>query len=121
MAAQCYTAIKAMDSLQTVLPRALSEVLLRGPMSQGKLDLAWRVAVGEALSRVSSVRLQSGGVVEVQAVDSRWRRELKRSTAVILVRLQGLLGREAVTVLSVLSASSEGPTRRSSRSGGRGS
>ena len=61
-------------------------------MSQGKLEVAWRVAVGDALARVTTVRLQAAGVVEVQAVDPRWNAELKRSSSMILTRLVGLLG-----------------------------
>ena len=38
-----------MDSLHSVVPRALTELFRHGPMSQGKLEVAWRVAVGDAL------------------------------------------------------------------------
>ena len=38
-----------MDSLHSVVPRALTELFRQGPMSQGKLEVAWRVAVGDAL------------------------------------------------------------------------
>ena len=65
-------------------------------MSQGKLEVAWRVAVGDALTRVTTVRLQSDGVVEVLPADQRWNKELKRSSSVILTRLVGLLGADSV-------------------------
>ena len=65
-------------------------------MSQGKLEVAWRFAVGDALTRVTKVRLQPDGVVEVQTVDQRWNKELKRSSSMILDRLIGLLGTESV-------------------------
>lgn len=90
-----------MDSLQTVLPRALVELFRHGPMSQGKLEAAWRVAVGDALSRAGKIRLQPDGSVEVQAVDQRWQRELKRSSNMILSKLNSLLGAQAVTRLHV--------------------
>jgi hypothetical protein len=90
-----------MDALYTVVPRALTELFRNGPMSQGKLEVAWRVAVGDALCRVTSVRLQPDGSVEVQPADQRWRHELKRSSAMILNRLQALLGVGAVTRLLV--------------------
>jgi Dna[CI] antecedent, DciA len=92
-----------MDSLHTVLPGALTELFRRGPMSQGKLEVAWRVAVGDAICRVSSVHLQPDGSVDVRAADQRWHRELKRSSGMILTRLKGLLGSDAVTRLSVVS------------------
>jgi hypothetical protein len=91
-----------MDSLQTIVPRALTEVLRRGPMSQGKLEVAWRAAVGDGLSRVTTVRLQPDGLIEVVPADARWHRELKRSSGMILTRLIGLLGSENVTRLSVV-------------------
>jgi Dna[CI] antecedent, DciA len=85
-----------MDSLHSVVPRALTELFRQGPMSQGKLEVAWRVAVGDALTRVTSVRLQADGVVEVQPVDQRWKSELKRSSSMILTRLIGLLGPDSI-------------------------
>jgi hypothetical protein len=93
---------RSMDSLQTIVPGVLAELLRRGPMSQGKLDVAWRTAVGDGLSRVTTVRLRPNGLIEVLPADARWHRELKRSSRMILTRLQGLLGSENVTRLSVL-------------------
>jgi predicted nucleic acid-binding Zn ribbon protein len=90
-----------MDQIHSVVPRALTELLRIGPLSQGKLDLVWRVAVGDALSRVTTVRLQPDGVVDVTAADQRWRAELKRSAPMILTKLNALLGTKAVTRLVV--------------------
>ena len=84
-----------------MLPRALVELFRVGPLSQGKLDVAWRAAVGDALCRVSSVHLQSDGSVEVRAADQRWQRELKRSLPLIIQRLNDLLGANAVARLVV--------------------
>jgi Dna[CI] antecedent, DciA len=91
-----------MDSMQSIVPRALAELLRQGPMSQAKLEVAWRAAVGEAFSRVTTVRLQPGGLVEVRPADARWHREVKRSSGVILTRLKTLLGADHVSRLSVL-------------------
>jgi hypothetical protein len=90
-----------MDPINSVVPRALTELFRIGPLSQGKLDVAWRVAVGDTLSRVSTLRLHADGVVEVTAADERWRAELKRSTPMIVTRLNALLGPKAVTRLVV--------------------
>lgn len=90
-----------MDSLHSVVPRALTELFRLGPMSQGKLEVAWRVAVGDAITRVTKVRLQPDGVVEVQTADQRWNKELKRSSSMILTRLIGLLGDGAVSRIVV--------------------
>jgi predicted nucleic acid-binding Zn ribbon protein len=90
-----------MDSLQALVPRVLVELFRQGPMSQGKLEAAWRIAVGEAISRISTVRLQPDGSVDVLAADQRWHRELKRSSPVILNKLNALLGQDAVRTLHV--------------------
>jgi hypothetical protein len=85
-----------MESLQTVVPRALAVLFRCGPMSQGKLEVAWRMVVGDALCRVTTVRLQPDGSVDVHPADQRWHKELKRSSAVILERLNSLLGVDAL-------------------------
>jgi hypothetical protein len=90
-----------MDAIHAVVPRALAELFRHGPMSQGKLDVAWRVAVGETLCRVSTVRLQPDGSVDVHPADQRWHKELKRSSSMILERLNALLGANTVTRLVV--------------------
>jgi hypothetical protein len=90
-----------MDAIHTVVPRALTELFRHGPMSQGKLEVAWRIAVGDALSRVSTVKLQEDGSVEVHPADLRWCKELKRSSTMILGRLNTLLGTNAVSRLVV--------------------
>lgn len=90
-----------------VVPRVLAELFRQGPMSQGKLEVAWRVSVGDALNRVTSVRLQPDGSVEVRPADQRWYREVKRSSGIILTRLKGLLGDDAITHLSVVGGPAE--------------
>jgi hypothetical protein len=90
------------DALQSIVPRAIAELLRHGPMSQGKVEVAWRAAVGDALSRVSTVRWQPNGVIEVRAADARWNRELKRSSSMILTRLKSLLGSDNVQRVSIL-------------------
>jgi len=90
-----------MDALHTLVPRALTELFRHGPMSQGKLEVAWRVAVGDALCRVSTVTLQPDGSVDVRPSDQRWQKELRRSSPMILSRLHTLLGPDAVTRLVV--------------------
>src|ERR1051325_9781987 len=94
--------LENMDQLQTIAPRVLTELLHQGPMSQGKLEVAWRAAVGDALNRVTSVRLQPGGLVEVLPADPRWTPALKRSSSMILTRLKGLVGDANITHIAVL-------------------
>ena len=92
---------EAVDSLHSVVPRALTELFRAGPLSQGKLEVAWRFAVGDALTRVTAVRLQSDGSVEVQPIDQRWQKELRRSSPMILSRLRSLLGPTSIPRLIV--------------------
>ena len=71
-------------------------------MSPGKLRLAWRVAVGAAMDRATSVALVDDACVEVTAVDAAWRREVKRSQTEILTRLRYLVGEDALKKLRVV-------------------
>jgi hypothetical protein len=90
-----------MDSIHTVIQGVVANLFRQGPLSQAKLQAAWRIAVGDALNRVSEVRLRDDGLVEIYAVDPRWQRELKRSSPLIFDRLNALLGPDAVKRLAV--------------------
>ncbi len=91
-----------MRPLHHALPGALADLLRGMPLSDGKVDFAWRTAVGTKFERVTSARLE-GRVLFVTATDQRWAREITRSSGLILARLHTLLGQEAVTRLAVLS------------------
>jgi hypothetical protein len=71
----------------------LANMLERQPMSQGKLQFAWRAAVGPALARAASLDWQDGRVI-VQMSSDEWTREIRRSKPMILERLRMLLGNE---------------------------
>ena len=90
-----------MDPLHAFLPAVLSDLLKKGPVSPGKLELAWQMAVGSTLARVTHARLEAPSVLVVAVADERWQRELKRSTKIILSRLRALLGDAVVTRLEV--------------------
>lgn len=89
-----------MRPLTQALPGALAELLRDVPLSDGKVSFAWRAAVGGAVERVTAVRLD-GRVLIVEPVDKAWGREITLSSAVILTRLQTLLGKDAVTRILV--------------------
>jgi hypothetical protein len=89
-----------MRPLTHALPGAIAELLRDVPVSNGKVAFAWRVAVGTTVERVTSVRLDRG-VLRVAASDRHWAREIDRSSGVILVRLQTLLGHDTVNRIVV--------------------
>ena len=74
------------------------------PLSPGKVDFAWRMAVGPSLQRVTAVRLEEG-VLVVETASAQWSAEVRRSTSVILARLQTFLGEATVTRLEVRAVS----------------
>jgi hypothetical protein len=89
-----------MRPLTHALPGALAALLRDVPNSHGKVDFAWKAAVGAAVERVTAVRLEHR-VLIVEVPDQNWDREIVRSTPVILARLQTLLGKDAVTAIQI--------------------
>ncbi len=87
--------------LQQAIPGAVCDLLRAQPLSEGKVKFAWRTAAGPVFARVSDVYLADDGVLHVRVEDQRWQRELKRSTRVVLARLQRLLGEDIVTRIAV--------------------
>ena len=79
---------------------AIADILRAAPLSNGKVEFAWKAAVGPALQRVTAVRLE-GGVLLVDAASAQWAREVKRSSRVILARLQAFLGDDAIKSITI--------------------
>jgi hypothetical protein len=86
--------------LAQVIPAAVTELLRGAPLSPGKVQFAWRTAVGPAVHRVSAVRLEHR-VLIVEASSRQWSAELSRSSPVILRRMQSLLGADAIAEILV--------------------
>jgi len=76
----------------------LAEIVRRQQPSPARTAFAWQLAVGPALARVSSVTLDDG-VLTVKCSDPRWAPEIGRSRALVLQRLQHLLGSEHVETI----------------------
>lgn len=85
-----------MQPIGQVLPRALAEIVRQAPLSAGKIDFAWRSAVGPAMARTTVVRLEAG-VLLVEAQTGQWGSAVMRASSIILTRLQSVLGAEVVT------------------------
>lgn len=88
-----------MRSIQTFAGGVLAQIVRRQPPSPARTSFAWQLAVGPALARVTSVEME-GATVRVRAADERWLKEIERARAVILPKLQQLLGADAVTRIS---------------------
>jgi len=82
------------------VPGAIAEILRAAPLSDGKVNFAWRAAVGPALERVTAVKLEHR-VLIVETASPQWSREIMRSSAMILQRLQAFLGAGAVEAIEV--------------------
>jgi hypothetical protein len=82
------------------LPGALATLLRDVPLSPGKVEFAWKTAVGGAVERVTAVRLD-GHVLLVEVPDRIWEREIARSSPVILRRLRNLLGSGTVAEIRI--------------------
>ena len=89
-----------MKRLTQAVPGALIELLRGAPLSDGKVTFAWNVAVGPALERVTTVKLERH-ILVVDAASPQWSRELDRLRGVILARLQSLLGKDAVSSIII--------------------
>ena len=89
-----------MRPLTQGMPRALQTLLRDVPLSNGKVDFAWKASVGSNIQRVTAVRLERG-VLIVEVPDGNWAREITRSARVIIGRLQALLGRETVSEIQI--------------------
>jgi len=89
-----------MQPLHNALPAVVADLLRDAPLSPGKVNFAWRAAVGPAFERVTSVRLE-GRTLLVQATTAQWARELARSREVILGRLRGFLGPDVVAEMVI--------------------
>ena len=96
---------------------ALAEALRDQPLSSGKVGLAWSVAVGDAVARLTTVTLEADGTVAATAPDARWARELGQSRPLLIRRMNDMLGAGAVKRLDITSTPrSDGRRNRRPRS-----
>lgn len=89
-----------MVSLKQTAPRVLADIVRQAPLSPGKVDCAWLLAVGPAVQRQTAIRLGADSLV-VDAMGRAWADEVRRSSRVILARIQALLGDATVSRIEV--------------------
>jgi hypothetical protein len=89
-----------MIPIASLIPDAVAAMLRRAPLTPEKVAFAWRMAVGPAVDRVTSVELVDK-VLRVRTRDPAWRQEIERSEHLIRARLHTLLGRETVRAIRI--------------------
>jgi hypothetical protein len=79
-----------------VLPGVVAEVVRKAPLSDAKVAFAWRLAVGPALDKATTVRLDADGTLHVSAESNAWIDSIRASIGLIRSRLAHYLGEDAV-------------------------
>ena len=87
--------IKANQVMQGVV----AEVIRKAPLTAEKVAFAWRLAVGAAIDKSTTVRLADNGVLYVRAETPAWLAAVRKSTSLIQIRLDDLLGENTVKKL----------------------
>jgi hypothetical protein len=89
--------------VQQFMSRALAEVIRKAPLTPEKVAFAWRTAVGPAVDHATSIELRER-VLYVRVKETAWQREVERSATLIRVRLDALLGSDAIRYIEVTAA-----------------
>jgi len=89
-----------MERVSRVIPDALAAILRKAPLSDEKIAFAWRLAVGPALDKVTTL-VYRDGVLYVRAKDAAWQREVERAAGVVRHRLDAMLGAGVVKAIEV--------------------
>jgi hypothetical protein len=84
-----------MQGLGTLPALVLPALLARAPLTPAKVTFVWGLAVGSAIARATTVTLAETALT-VRTADPAWAREVERSRALILGRVQQLLGAQLV-------------------------
>lgn len=74
------------------MPAVVAEILRKAPLSDEKVELAWRLAVGPAVAKATTVRLVSDGTLHVKSDTPAWLDAIRKSNSLIHLRMGDLLG-----------------------------
>lgn len=83
-----------------VMPKVVAEVIRKAPMTDEKVALAWRLAVGPAIGKSTRVRLADDGTLYVSSESQAWADSVRASVGLIRSRLAHYLGDNAVKRIS---------------------
>ena len=87
-----------------VMPAVVAEVVRKAPLTDEKVAFAWRLAVGPALGKATSVRLAADGTLHVTADAKAWNDSIRASIGMIRSRLSHYLGDDVVKRISCSTA-----------------
>jgi hypothetical protein len=79
-----------------VMPAVLADVIRKAPLTDEKVAFAWRLAVGPAVGKATTVRLAANGTLYVKAEAPAWNDAIGKSLGLIRSRLAHFLGETAV-------------------------
>jgi predicted nucleic acid-binding Zn ribbon protein len=79
-----------------VMPAVVAEILRKAPLSDEKVTLAWRLAVGPQIAKVTSVRLVADGTLHIKTDSQAWIDAVRKSNSLIQIRMGDLLGENLV-------------------------
>jgi len=82
-----------------VMPAVVAEVVRKAPLTPEKVAFAWRLAVGPAIDKSTTVRLADNGVLYVRAETPAWLAAVRKSTSLIQIRMADLLGEDTIKKL----------------------
>jgi len=83
-----------------VMPAVVGEVIRKAPLTDEKVAFAWRLAVGPAIAKATTVRLAPDGTLYLTAESKPWVDSIRASIGLIRSRLAHFLGDDAVKRIS---------------------
>ena len=90
-----------MIPVKQLSPSVVIGLVRQQPLSPPKVSFAWRTAAGPALARAATAELRNDGTIVITTTTAAWAREVERSRALLLMRMQEMLGAEVATRLAV--------------------
>ena len=83
-----------------VLPAVIADVVRKAPLTDAKVQFAWRLAVGPTIDKSTRVRLADDGTLYVSAESPAWNDSVRASIGMIRSRLAHYLGDATIKRIS---------------------
>lgn len=94
-----------------VIPAVLARIVRQAPLTPEKVAFVWSSTVGPVIERSTRASLQADGVLRVIAADAQWAREIRRSSGLILRRMEPMLGPGTIARIEVTASGASEPKR----------